>query len=193
MIDVNRIAKKIEDAVSLPIVINEIISVASHPKSDANAIAKVIEKDPALAAKILRTANSSLFSFISKTKDISSAVSRLGIKQIRTLALSASVGKMFKGEEEIEGYSRINLWTHSVAVAIMNEMIANMCGRHEAKAIASEALLTGLVHDIGIILADQVMHKTYTEVPAIAKHLKGPMFKIEKSRYGFDQFEFCRG
>ncbi len=186
MLDVNRIANKVEEAISLPVVINEVIKVASHPGSDAKKIAEVISKDPAFAAKILRTANSSFFSFVSKTNDIDAAVSRLGVKQVRTIALAAGVGKMFKGEDDVEGYSRINLWTHSVAVATMGEMLAKMSIKREAKALASEVLLAGLVHDIGIILADQVMHKNYSEVPALAKQLNSPFFKIEKDRYGFD-------
>ena len=159
---------RVGEVLTLPMIVETIINLTHNPNVNAGHLAEAISKDPVLAAKILRTANSSFFGFMSRTTNISSAVVRLGVKQVRSVALALSVSKLFSGEPGKEGYSRANLWAHSVAVGTMNELMTVICPLQEVRQTTGEALLAGLVHDIGIIVEDQYLARKFTEAPAMA-------------------------
>ncbi|MHC4885837.1 MAG: HDOD domain-containing protein, partial [Planctomycetota bacterium] len=102
--------KEIDEVVTLPVVVQEVMNACRDPKSNAKGIAKIIANDPILTVKVMRTANSSLFGFLFKTKDLEAAVTRLGIKQIRSIAAAMGVGKLFAGGVGEAGYSRLAVW-----------------------------------------------------------------------------------
>jgi len=180
------VVKKVDIALPLPQVVNESIRISNSPDCDAYSMAECLAKDPILAAKILQTANSSFFGFLSKAKDIENAVVRLGMNKVRNLVLSLSISKLFKDNEECDGYSRVNVWQHSVAVGMLSELITKYSSKKEIRQASGEALLAGLVHDIGMILADQCIHKKFREVPPLAFSLKDPIHKVEKSVLSFN-------
>jgi HD-like signal output (HDOD) protein len=183
------LVNKVSEVMTLPVVVRQVIDLTHDPKANAPKIAEAISKDPVMAAKILRTSNSSLFGFLSKTTDIGSAVVRLGVKQVRSVAVALSVGKMFNDAAGKDGYSAINVWKHSVAVGTMNESLTSVCSEPGVRALSGEALLAGLIHDIGIIVQAQYLPKKFPEVPPLAFALKESLAKIEEQTFGWNHAE----
>ncbi len=70
------------------------------------------------------------------------------MKQVRNLAITASVSKLFRQEEAIGSYLRSQLWQHLVSVGVCARLIAM---RREFENF-EDMFLAGLLHDIGIIL-----------------------------------------
>jgi putative nucleotidyltransferase with HDIG domain len=184
---------RVGEVMTLPTVVKQVIELTHHPATNSQMLAAAIGNDPVLAAKILRTANSSFFGFSSKTADIGSAVTRLGMKQVSSVALATGVGKMFGGAADKDGYSRPNLWKHSVAVGTMNEVIASICPVPGIRQTAGTALLAGLVHDIGIIVEDQYLPNKWAQVPSTAFMLKESLPPIETQQFGFNHTEVGSG
>lgn len=186
---VDQIVKRIDDAVTLPMVVQKVVELCGSPTATAKMVAAAVSSDPVLAAKLLRTANSSLFGFVSKTQDIDQAVVRLGVKQVRSITLALGVGKLFSCPEDKDGYSRLEVWKHSVAVGLLGEIISITSHNSEIKKMRGEALLAGLVHDIGIILADQHLSDKFKEVPGLSHQLDQPFHAVEEKRFGFNHAE----
>ncbi len=180
------LVSRVGDIMTLPHVVKEVISLTHDPNSNNKKIAAVVANDPVLAAKLLRTANSSFFGFLSKTTDIDGAIVRLGTKQVRSLAMAVGVGNMFSGGADKDGYSRLELWKHSVAVGTMNQIMTSLCQVPGIRQLGGEALLTGLVHDIGIIIEDQYLPNKWPQVPASAYMLRESLPIIESQQFGFN-------
>src|SRR5690606_4602151 len=108
-------------------------------------IARLLGTDPALAARVLKTANSALFYRGSKPiTSLLNAVARLGQRMIRNVALSYAAQQVFigYGSAELRAYL-VGIWQHSVHVA----PLAHMLARVRAQANADDAFLAGLLHE----------------------------------------------
>lgn len=115
--------------------------------SDAKAIARLVESDPAMAAKLMKAANSALYGGLGGVETTSSAVVRLGMKTTRQLVLSFALKEVFECNDPMIRKRMQALWKHSSQVAALCFVLAR-----EIKGMdPEEALLIGLVHDVGAI------------------------------------------
>ncbi len=166
---------------TLPEVALRIFEVANDPASGAEDLREVIEHDAALAARIMRTVNSSYYARRKRIADLKRAITLLGFDEIRNLALSTYVADLFRRTTGHGRYSRRGLWTHLVGVAILARLIAQTT----RKAPPQEAYLAGLLHDLGLILIDQYLHSPFCRVvEAITE--KTPVCEVERGILGFD-------
>ena len=67
------------------------------------------------------------------------------------------MAEIFRGDETIGTYDRSGLWRHLVSVGICSRLVATRCGLPNFE----DAFLAGLLHDIGLILADQHDHERF--------------------------------
>ncbi len=159
----------------------KILEVANDPNSSAIDLKEVIESDAALGARILRCVNSSAYAIRDKVTNLQQAISFLGLRQIRSLALTASVAEMFAKEETIGAYRRCDLWSHLVAVGICARLIA----MRQKVSDFEDAFAAGLLHDIGIVLEDQYVHGPFCRM--IQSLQEGTtLSEAERIHLGFD-------
>jgi putative nucleotidyltransferase with HDIG domain len=176
-----QLLRRIDDISTLPQVALRVMQVASDPNSSAADLKEVMECDAALSARVLRCVNSSAYALRTKITNLQQAIAYLGLKQIRNLAMTASVSELFKKEQQIGSYSRTGLWRHLVSVGICARMIAM---RRKMTAF-EDAFLGGLLHDIGIILLDQYAHQGFREVVAQLRP-EETLIETERRIFGFD-------
>ncbi len=155
-----RLFSRIGEVSSLPDAAIRVFQVARDRKAGSEDLLHVIEADPALALKILRTVNSAYHSLRHEVKDLKTAITLLGFKQVRNLALTLYVSRIFSRSGTYRRYSRQGLWNHHVAVASASRLIAEIC----ECAPPDEAYLAGLLHDVGFILIDQHMNRYFRQV-----------------------------
>jgi HD-like signal output (HDOD) protein/ActR/RegA family two-component response regulator len=112
------------------------------PDTDAGTIAKLVSQDPALAAKVLQMCNSALFSPGRSVTDIRSAVTRLGLRALRTIALAAEVfSRPGAGAGDAEALQRKSLLASTLAARLLSN-------RAESDLAGTAALLA----DVGLLL-----------------------------------------
>ena len=178
---VEAVARRIEEISTLPHVALQVVRTASDDSSSAADLKKVMENDIALSARILRCVNSSAYALRTKITNLQHAITYLGMKQIRNLAITASVADLFKKDEKIGQYRRQDLWRHLVSVGICARLIAmrRKIGDFE------DAFLAGLMHDIGIVLEDQHVHAPFSR---LIQSLNGDktLIEAERSQLSFD-------
>jgi len=179
-----RLFARIGEISSLPVVAIRIMEVAQNPKTGVEDLLDAVRFDAALALRVVRTVNSSYYSLRNKVADLKLAITLLGFKEIRNLALTAYVAQLFKKSAGHGAYRREQLWNHLVGVASVSRCIAQRCGGIPP----SEAYLAGLLHDLGLILIDQYLHKPFCQVlDALAVAPEGTaLVQVETEILGFD-------
>jgi HD-like signal output (HDOD) protein len=132
---------------SLPDIAVRVQKVLEDSRAARTQVAQVIGADAALAARILRLANSAFFnSSTQQTTDLQQAITRLGHQLVRCTAVSFSLQQMELGTGEAELRPHIRqLWRNGTLVA----SIAYVLARETRAAKPDQALMTGLMHNIG--------------------------------------------
>ncbi len=121
--------------------------LSDEETADVNVAGELIENDPALAAAVLRLANSAVFGGLSELTDPAQAVGRLGLRQVSTLVTAISHRGNFTCKDPVRLEILHALWDHSMVTALLSRRFAQ-----ERGADASEAFLAGLLHDTGKLL-----------------------------------------
>jgi len=118
------------------------------PNANLERVAQVIGIEPLISSKLLRMANSVAYNPSGKAiTELMSAISRLGFEAVRTTSLAVAMDQMLKSRNlaSFDALAR-QAWEHSLQVAAIARVLARRIGRVNP----DEAMLAGLVHDIGI-------------------------------------------
>lgn len=132
---------------SLPDVAARVAKVAGDENATAKQLADVVGADPAMAARLMRVANSSLYRATSRIDRLDLAIARIGIATTRRMVIALSL-KMAKVVAPPLIQKRMAaVWMHSVEVAAISRVLA----ANFTKLNADEAMLAGLLHRIGAL------------------------------------------
>ncbi len=170
------------DISSIKNVVTSIVAIINDPRSTARDLRRVIQVDPPLTAKVLKLANSAFYAPRTKIEEIQQAVIRVGYDAIRELALSQKVCEVFRQDEKIEGYSRSELWRHSLAVAVCGTLLF----RREFGERGENMYVAGLLHDIGLIALDQFRAEAFKEALQQSIRTGSPSSGCEDEILGFN-------
>jgi HD-like signal output (HDOD) protein len=140
---------------SLPEIILMIREAIDDPNKGVNHVARIIQLDPALSARLLTIANSPLYRGNLQLLDLKQAIQRLGLGVTRNVVTGLIMHNIFN-VTSTHLHNKIRaLWQHSCRVAAISRVIASLT----PKVQPERAMLAGLLHDIGVlpilIYADQ--------------------------------------
>lgn len=117
------------------------------PDCSIENLAKLVQADPVLAARVVAVANSVIYNRSGRgVADVRSAVSRLGLNTLRVLAASVVVRQM-EGMAGTPGHRKlaVGLWEHTAHVAALAQVIA----RRVTHVNPDTAFFAGIIHEIG--------------------------------------------
>ena len=140
--------------------------------------------DAPLVALILRRVNSPYYRLDRPVQDLPSAARLLGVRELRNLALTVQLSRLFEIPADVGTFRVTNLWSHSVAVAAASHLISRVCGC----GVPADAFLAGLLHDIGLLLLSRQMRKRFVRV-VDRLDPNTPTSDVERQVYGFDHAE----
>ena len=132
---------------TLPEMALRVREAAEDPDVGIAALSKVIGHDAALAARIIRVANSPLLRSNREIDDLQTAVSRLGINYTCNLAIGLAMEQMFQATTDIVDRQLREVWNRSTEVAAISHVLC----RQFTRLMPDQATLAGLVHQIGIL------------------------------------------
>jgi putative nucleotidyltransferase with HDIG domain len=143
------VEKRIEDDTlvlpTLPVVVTQCMEALNHPNVSIREIATLIEKDPIIAAQLVKLANSAAMGTREPMKTALDAVSRVGLTKVRTFLIEISARRLFESKDSRVASASKKIWEHSLVVGSVAADIAALANAKDAEF----AYLAGLLHDIG--------------------------------------------
>ncbi len=142
--DIDSLFAELHNLPSVPKVAQDLIQQFDNPSSSLDCVARNIERDPVIAAKVLRLANSPRFRGARESASIEDAAMRLGFNTLRTLVLASAMTGAFKADPtfDLKGF-----WTGSFRVASVSRLLAKLSGKDP-----DTAFTCGMMHNIGELL-----------------------------------------
>lgn len=184
-IGLRKLIKRTQDLPALPVAVQRAIAVSTDENSGAADLAKIIASDSAIAAMVLRTANSAYYGSQQRIGDIKQAIIRIGFTTTRNLVVCFSVTGYFSSESQNPEFNRMEFWMHSLSTAI----IAGRLSRRAGVAEFSETFIAGLVHDIGKIIMDEHIPTDYAKALSTARGSQRPLYQVEFELFKFDHMD----
>ena len=147
---------------TLPAIALKIIELANDPGADIVSACKYISMDPALSAKLLKTANSPLYKTRRISTNIRQAVSILGTHTVIVIALSFSLANSFiKNPGQYSAAFDNNLfWRRSLTSALASRILGEKLGL----TALDDLFLAALLQEIGILAFSAIMPDEYGEI-----------------------------
>lgn len=133
---------------SLPEVISRIRDAIKDPKRGTQQIAKLIQLDPALTARLIQISNSASHRGNFTIDTCQMAITRLGLQTTRNLVTCLVMHNVFKVKSPQLHLRVRELWRQSCRVAAIAYVLAQI---NKGQLNPDKALLAGLIHDIGVL------------------------------------------
>jgi HD-like signal output (HDOD) protein len=166
---------------SFPSLYLEIMQAIESPDYPLNTIYDLIVKDPGLTAKILQIANSAAFGLSGHINDPTSAIQRLGLNTVRSLALSSHVFASFS-QSQTKNFSADALWAHLMQTGHIARAI--MRAEHADPEDVEAAFTAGMLHDMGKLMLADSLPRDFQKVLELAADRKVAEHEIEMEVFG---------
>ncbi len=161
-----------------------ILKLLSDPSFRNKDLVKLIERDAAIAAKVIRTVNSAAYARENRITQLDRATVYLGYNTVKEIVVATTVQTICK-PVVFGRYATRDLWDHSVGVAVLCREFAMRSGLVDPEL----AFLAGILHDVGLLLEAQSEAATTAEVCQDAEDLATTFNRVEATYFGFDHCE----
>lgn len=153
---------QIDSLPALPGTVNKVREILHDDEGSAADVGDIIAQDPAIAAMVLKVANSAAYGFSHQVDGLQLAVSLLGLVETYSVVVSSAVLNVF---DRSRTFDYVNFWLESTACASLAKALLPALGMKNRAGIFT----AGLLHDIGRIALVQIAPKHYQQVdPALA-------------------------
>lgn len=182
---IQKIVSTIEEIPTIPLVTDYIQKLFKSEEVTFKQVLDLVEKDPPLALKVLRLANSSFYGFINNVGTVERALILLGFNEVRNIVIGFSMQKHFNG-------SGINLdmkrfWRH----AIVCSLTAKYLGKYFDVLDDGSFFLSGLMHDIGKLIIAQYFKEDFSSIIDYVTENRTTFSKAEKHVLGTTHYQIA--
>ena len=166
---------------SVPKVVRRLIETFEQADVDPMLVASLIEEDPVLTAKLLKTANSAFFGLSRNVTNAREAMNILGLIKVRALVVASALGESF---HMVGGVNLNQFWRYSLNTANLSRYIALPIRIDE-----NTAFTAGLIHAIGELVMHVGMPEAMIELDRNIPMLDLKRAKAERSLFGYSYAE----
>lgn len=181
-ISIDKIVATIGDLPAIPDVVAQVIELTDDPNIAVSEVSTLIERDPALTAKLLKVSNSSYYGMRQVVGTLKLALVILGVREVRNIVLGIAVIETLQHPSTERLLVREGLWDHCTRVA----SLAKRLGVHMELSLQGEDFIAGLLHDIGKLILWKELRDDYVAVYERAKKENKPLHELEYEQFGFD-------
>jgi HD-like signal output (HDOD) protein len=153
-----------------------VLKLVRTPSVSTDAIAAAVRCDHAIALKVIKLANSSVYTRGDPVTSVKAAVVRLGLEQVMHAVVNIAVIERFGSVGSDEFMTCGRFWQHSIAAGV----IACELARARNPAGAESAFTLGLLHDVGRVIMSEALGSTYLDVLKTARANVLPLEQVEK-------------
>jgi putative nucleotidyltransferase with HDIG domain len=170
---------------AFPMTIHRVIELLQDDDYAVGDVVNVIKYDQAIAATILKISNSAYFSPRQRIKTLSDAVVYLGQKQLIRAVQTAGISQYFAKGAKGYGMKSQELWEHSVAVAVMSQILSRQFYQKEDGVLYTAAL----IHDIGKLVMGEYVEKVSDNIFRLVSRHGLSFLEAEKETIGINHAE----
>lgn len=168
---------------SPPAIALKILAAVRQDESSFEELAQIITADPALAARVLQIANSSLYGLPNAVSSLSQATALIGTDSIKNIALSFVIVQDF--QDAPQGSFNMNLfWRRAITAAVAAEALAEYIDFSN-----SDLFVAALLQDIGLLIMFLSDPLGYTSLQDEKRVNRKTTCEAEKEYFGFDHSE----
>ena len=176
--DARRVVGMVGRLPSMPGHCSALMQALSNPDTALHQISGIVERDVALAAKVLQLVNSAFFGRSQQITNVPAAVSYLGLEVLKNLVLSAEIFQMFDARKGVPGFSMEGFQQHcSLAARIASRL--PVAEPHRAAAV-----LAALLHDNGLLVLASHMPGQFGQAVSVSVMQDRPVYQIEQEMIG---------
>ena len=182
---------------TLPAIALKVRKAADDPDVNLSALAEVIGQDPSLTARMIKISNSAYLGRVVKVESLNQAITRIGLRQVKTVATALAMEQLFVSKNEVVKQQMDGMWQVTVDV-VANAMAAlqQYVDHTKDRSLNLETLtLAALVHNIGVlpILTEAERHEDVfantTFLETAVQKLSGRIGSAIMKAWGFgDEF-----
>lgn len=152
---IEEIIEKAENLSYMPTIVLRLMEMTSDPDVAVHEIVAVVKKDQGMVARVFKVANSSFYGRLKKAENLTDSIITLGLRGLKSLVIAQAVKHVLL----TAGMDDHSQWEHAVKVSIAATVLA----KEFRCEIIEDAIVSGLVHDIGKAFIGSV----YTDIPLL--------------------------
>lgn len=166
------------DVPSLPTVAIKVLHLMNDDFSSINELEKIVSRDLAFSTRLLRIANSTYYGRGRSIDTVSTAIIVIGFNTMKSLVVAASLKDLHRNF----GLFEQKLWEHSLGVSLAASILA----RETQLISAEEAMVAGLVHDVGKTVLNNSLAESYSLVIERVYEQGESFINVEDELLGFN-------
>lgn len=176
-----QLVQSVSSVPSVPAIFTRLTAAIEDPCSSIRDVESIVNEYPALAGRLLRLANSAYFGLPARVDTISRAIALVGSRQVRGLALAASVIDTFRQASPAH-VTMESFWRHSIGCGLSARILAGWC----RVADTEQYFVAGLLHDIGRLILFLRAASEMSSALSSARGSRRLLFHCEREVLGFD-------
>ncbi len=177
------LSEKIITLPTLPTVAAKLMELVDDPRTSSRSLARLIEGDQVLTARILKLANSPYYGFPRQIHAVPLAVIVTGFDAVKDMGLSVSALDAFGDGYDTPHFSLAKFWEHAFGVGVGARMLA----KRFDPAHTGDAFAAGLMHDLGKVVFFKSDSAHYARMFAEKKSENGPdISSLERESFDTD-------
>ena len=173
---------KIGDLPAIPEVVAHVLHLTEDPNAALADVSRVVERDPALTAKLLKVSNSPYYGMKQVVGTLKLALVILGAREVRNIVLGISVVDSLRDKTTDRFFQQVDFWGHSAMVG----GLAKKVGTHIRLGLQGEDFISGLLHDIGKMVMWRQIGRPYEALLADTGGHSAALIEAESEQYDFD-------
>jgi len=182
-----KILRTVDNLPPMPQTVLKAREIMANPKSDFKELGELLETDQAIAAKVLKLANSTYYGMSGKVSSIQHASVVLGHKTLGELITMGGVSSLLGKTLDGYGLDAGAMWKHSLGVAFGSRIIA----KKRSPALLNDAFTSGLIHDAGKLILDQYIVERWDLFEEFMADGQRTFLQAEKEILEFDHSEIA--
>ena len=179
------IIKSVTQLPPFPAVIQRVMEMVEDPKTSAQHVVDVIQYDQSITANVLMVCNSAYFGLRKPIHSLAEALVRIGFNNLVEIILTRGTAHLF--HQSCQGYQlqRGELWRHSVACAILSQILAERLKQKKSPL----QFTTTLLHDVGKIILSGFVKDHFEEIQRLVQEKNLSFLEAERGALGIDHAE----
>jgi putative nucleotidyltransferase with HDIG domain len=182
---IDKILKSLDNIPAFPMTIMKVSEMLRDDDYSITDMVNLIRYDQAMAANIMKMGNSAYFGSRQRIGTLRDAVVYLGRNNLIRIVQTAGVSRFFKQKRRGYVEKANELWEHSVAVALMSQILARKVLKHEDEKL----YLAALLHDVGKMVMGEFVYDSFEKISRLVAEGGYSFLEAEKEVIGINHAE----